>query len=97
MSHATEQSDLTHFEAYRMSRVFDEMQLTTLPRQLATFNQVNLYRDEVLPGADWDEALRRWIDHENDQRRQNAARYGVEVEWLPTPATRIVADADERD
>lgn len=96
MSHAVEHSDLTHFAAYRMSRVFDEMQLTTLPRQLATFNQVNAYRDEVMPGGEWDDALRRWIDHENDQRDQNARRHGVTVEHLPTPATRIAGDTGHR-
>ena len=89
MAHAVTRSDLNHYDAYRLSRVFDEMKLTVLSRQLATFDRVNEYRTNVRRGGSWDEALRLWIDHENEERARNSERYGCEVEYLPRPVSAI--------
>jgi hypothetical protein len=96
MAYAVARSDLNHYQAYRLSRVFDAMQLILLTRQLATFDRVNEYRNTVTHGGSWDEALRRWIDHENQERAENSKRYGVQVEYLPAPGSVIGTKSHNR-
>ena len=92
MAHVVERSDLSHYRAYRMSRVFDQLNLGVLTQQLAAFDRIAEYRDAA-PGVGWDRGLHEWIEIENQARAENSARHGVSVVYLPTPTSRIDIDS----
>ena len=88
MTYVAERSELNHYQAYRMSRVFDQLNLGLLTQQLATFDRVTEYRDTTSV-VDWDQALHEWIETENQARAETSARNGVNVVYLPSPTSRI--------
>ena len=96
MTYVVERSDLNHYQAYRMSRVFNEMRLGVFTQQCAAFDRVAEYRATVGSDRGWDELLREWITVENQARADNAARFGVDVVYLPTPTSQITANATKQ-
>ena len=88
MAHVIERSELSHYHAYRLSRVLDELHLGLLTQQIAAFERVAEHR-EATSVDDWDQALHLWIETENGERAENSTRYNAEVVFLPRPTSHI--------
>lgn len=92
MSYVVERSSLNHYQAYRLSRVFDEMELTQFTQQRATFERVAEHRTTLASDCGWDEALRQWITVENQARVDRTTQHGVNTTQLPTPSSLIATN-----
>ena len=95
MTHVVQRSGLSHFQAYRLSRLFDELHLDLLTQQIAAFDRVAEHRAESSI-LDWDHAVRRWITAENQARAERAARHGTDVVYLPSPTTAIATGSSSQ-
>ena len=89
MTYVVERSDLSHGQAYRMSRVFLEMRLTLFTQQRAAFDRIAEHRATMVSDRGWDQSLRQWISIENQARADRSEQHGVDVEYLPMPRALI--------